>query len=73
MLYNPLNDFETPPRPMSPSEAGGQAFWLTEHPNTDPSTWFLLDAETRTAWIARVQPVTDAVTAAVGSGPRRRR
>ena len=52
---------------MTPSEAGGRALWLTEHPYATPDMWFGLDEGTRQWWIAKAQPITDAIQAVIAA------
>ena len=48
---------------MTPSEAGGRALWLQEHPNVDPACWDMLNDYTRQQWITKAQPTVDAAAA----------
>lgn len=49
---------------MTPSVAAGRALYLLEHPGVDPSVWDLTDEPTQDWWIAKAQPIVDAVLAA---------
>lgn len=46
---------------MTPSEAAGRALHRIEHPYAHESVWDMLDEPTRTSWINRAQPITDAI------------
>ena len=47
--------------PMTPHEAAGRALYLIEHPCVDPDAWDRTDEPTRTYWVDRAKPITDAV------------
>jgi hypothetical protein len=63
MLYNPLNDFDTPRKPVTPAEAAGRALHRIEHPTADTDVWDSVDDYTRAWWTAKAQPMTDAILA----------
>lgn len=46
---------------MNAAEAGGKALHRTEHPCVHEAVWDMLDEPTRTWWINRAQPITDAI------------